>query len=169
MLLGDSLTGPCGGTFLPSACNGMAPQGLIWRWPQMGEEGPTQSGEWCCHLDCGKGPVAARAVEGGVYKADSYSGGDTPGGMLNRVDIGAFPSNRWYGVIIMPWLLWGLALRAAPQVVREGEAVLSLLLNGLCLQMLDVFGIGLLGWVGFGSAAWLCLPDGCGAALLCIC
>ena len=59
-----------------------------------GEEGPTQSGKWCCHLDCGKGPVAAGAVEGVVCRADSYSGGDTPGGMLNRVDIGAFPSNR---------------------------------------------------------------------------
>ena len=28
---------------------------------------------------------------------------------------------------------------------KEGEAVLSLLLNGLCLQTLDVFGVGLLG------------------------
>ena len=49
----------------------------------------------------------------------SCSGVDTPGGMLNGVGIGAFPSNRWYGVIIMPWPLGGLALRAAPQTVRK--------------------------------------------------
>ena len=63
--------------------------------------------------------MAAGAVEGGVHGADSHSGGDTPRGMLNRVDVGALPSNRWYGITIMPWPLGGLALRAAPQVVRK--------------------------------------------------
>ena len=33
---------------------------------------------------------------------------------------------------------------------KEGVAVLCLLLNSLYLKMLDVFGMGLLGWVGFG-------------------
>ena len=60
-----------------------------------GDEGSAQSSKWCHHLDQGKGPVAAGAVEGGVHGADSHSRGDTPGGMLNRVDIGAFLSNRW--------------------------------------------------------------------------
>ena len=45
--------------------------------------------------------------------------GIPPGGMLNRVDIGAYPSNRWYGVIMMPQPLGGLALRAALQAVRK--------------------------------------------------
>ena len=63
--------------------------------------------------------MAAGAVEGEVSRADSCSGGDTPGGMLNRVDVGAFPSNRWYGVTIMPWPPGGLTLRAAPQAVRK--------------------------------------------------
>ena len=40
---------------------------------------------------------AAGAVEGGLHRANSQSEGDTPGGMLNRVDVGALPSNRWYG------------------------------------------------------------------------
>ena len=51
----------------------------------------------------------------------SIQEGIPPGGMLNRVDIGAFPSNRWYGVTIMPQPLGGLALRAAPQVVRKAR------------------------------------------------
>ena len=94
--------------------------------------------------------MAAGAVEGGVCGADSHSGGDTPGGILNRVDVGALPSNRWYGVTIMPRPSGGLALRrAGPKGStaggKEDEAVLSLLLNSLCLQMLDVFGMGLLG------------------------
>ena len=36
---------------------------------------------------------------------------DNPGGMLSRVDIGAFPSSRWKGVTIIPWnsgeMAWG--------------------------------------------------------------
>ena len=51
--------------------------------------------------------------------ADSHSGRDTPRGMLNRVDVGALPSNRWYGVTIIPWPLVGAALRAVPQAVRK--------------------------------------------------
>ena len=84
-----------------------------------GEGGSTWLGKWCCCLDWGQGPMAAGAVEGGVYGADSQSGGDTPWGMLNRVDVGAFASNRWYGVTIMPWPSGGLALRAAPQAVGK--------------------------------------------------
>ena len=43
------------------------------------------------------------------------------GGILSRVDIGAFPSSRWKEVIIMPWASGGLALRAVPQVVRKAR------------------------------------------------
>ena len=70
-------------------------------------------------FDWGKDLVVAGAVEGRVHGTDSHSGGDTPRGMFNRVDVGAFPSNRWYGVIIMPQPLGGLALRAALQAVRK--------------------------------------------------
>ena len=31
--------------------------------------------------------------------------GDTPGGILSRVDNGAFPSSRCKGVTIIPWAL----------------------------------------------------------------
>ena len=47
-----------------------------------------------------------------------------PGVMLNKVDIGAFPSNRWYWVTIMPWPSGGLALRAAQQAVRKARCSL---------------------------------------------
>ena len=45
--------------------------------------------------------------------------GDTPGGMLSRVDIEAFPSSRWKGVTIIPQASGGLALRAVPQTARK--------------------------------------------------
>ena len=47
--------------------------------------------------------------------------GDTPGGMLSRVDIGTFPSSRWKGVTIIPWALGGLALRAVLQEARKAR------------------------------------------------
>ena len=109
-----------------------------------GEGSLTQSDEWCHHLDLGKVPVAAGAVEGGVSGADSCSGEDTTRGMLNRVYVGAFPNNRWYGVTIMPWPL-GAGPKGSTAGGKEGKAVLSLLLDSLCLQTLDVFGMGLLG------------------------
>ena len=110
-----------------------------------GDWGPTWSGKWCHCLDQGKGPVAAGAVEGGVYRADSHSGEGTPGGMLNRVDIGAFPSNRWYGVTIMPWPSGGLALRAVPQAVRKARWFFpssSIASNSRC-------------WISLASNCWV--------------
>ena len=90
-----------------------------------GEGGPTQSGRCCYHLDQGEGLDAAGAVKGGVHRAGSCSGGDTPKGMLNRADVGAFPSSKWYRITIMPWLSGVLALRAAPQAVRKVRWSLS--------------------------------------------
>ena len=85
----------------------------------MGREAPTS--QVSCAADQGKGPVTAGAVKGEVHGVGSYSAGDTPGGMLSRVDIGAFPSSRWYGVTIMPWALGGLTLREALQMVRKAR------------------------------------------------
>ena len=45
--------------------------------------------------------------------------GATPGGMLSRVDMGAFPSSRWKGVTIIPWASGGLVLKAVVQSVRK--------------------------------------------------
>ena len=45
--------------------------------------------------------------------------GDTPGEMLSRVDIGAFPSNMWKGVTIISLTLGGLALKEVPQAARK--------------------------------------------------
>ena len=86
-----------------------------------GEGGFTWSGKLCCCLDQCEGPVAAGTVKGGVHGPDSCSGGDTPRGMLNRVDVGAFPNSRWYEATIMLWASGGLALRAALQVVRKAR------------------------------------------------
>ena len=47
--------------------------------------------------------------------------GDTPGGMLSRVHVGAFPSSRWKGDTIILWASGGLALRAVLQVVRKAR------------------------------------------------
>ena len=47
--------------------------------------------------------------------------GDTPGGMLRRVDIGAFSSSRWKGVTIIPWASGGLDLRAVLQAARKAR------------------------------------------------
>ena len=47
--------------------------------------------------------------------------GNTPRGMLSRVDVGAFPSSRWKGVTIIPWASGGLALRAVLQAVRKAR------------------------------------------------
>ena len=44
--------------------------------------------------------------------------GDIPRGMLSRV---AFPSSRWKGVTIIPWVFGGLTLRAVLQVVRKAR------------------------------------------------
>ena len=47
--------------------------------------------------------------------------GDTPGRMLNRVDVGVFPISRWNGVTIIPLALGRVALRAELQVVRKAR------------------------------------------------
>ena len=86
-----------------------------------GDGASTQSGELCCHVDQGEGPVAAGAEEGGVCGAGSCSGGDSPGGMLSRVDVGAFPSSKWKGVTIIPQASGGLALRVVPQAARKAR------------------------------------------------
>ena len=59
------------------------------------------------------------AEEGGICWADSCWRGDTPGGKLSRVDVGAFPTSRWKGVTIILQALRGLALRVVPQAVRN--------------------------------------------------
>ena len=41
--------------------------------------------------------------------------------------------------------LWRTGPEGSTTESKEGKAVLTLLLNGLHLQMLDVFGMGLLG------------------------
>ena len=45
--------------------------------------------------------------------------GQVPGGMLSRVDVGAFSSSRWKEVTIIPWASGGLALRGVPQAARK--------------------------------------------------
>ena len=47
--------------------------------------------------------------------------GDIAGGMISRVDVGAFPSSRWKGVTIILWASGGLALRAVLQMARKAR------------------------------------------------
>ena len=51
MLPGDSLTGSCGGAFPPSCLEWGGSLGVALEVASDGDEGPTQSGKWCCHLD----------------------------------------------------------------------------------------------------------------------
>ena len=79
-----------------------------------GEEGSAPSGKWCCCLDQGEGSGSLAAGTGGVCRVASGCKGGTPGGMLSRLDVGAFHSKRWKGVTNIPWALEELASRAEP-------------------------------------------------------
>ena len=117
-LPGNSLTRLYGGAFPPSTLNGGLPRscfggGLRWGWRLHPVRqvvslfglrwGPRC--HWCRWRRSLQGRFLLR--------------GDTPVGMLSRVDIGAFPSSRWKGVTIIPQASGGLALRAVLQVARK--------------------------------------------------
>ena len=92
--------------------------------------------------------------EGSMLGRLPFRRGYPPGGMLNRVDIGAFPSNRWYRSNHYVMALGRAGPKGSTAGSKEGEVVLSLLLNEPLPPGAGCLWHGLVGLSGLWKHCW---------------
>ena len=94
------------------------PSGFALDMVSLRVEEPTGTGKCYCHLGLGKGLGTVGVGEWTPQMGPCWEG-DAPGRMLKRLDIGTYPSSKWYGAISMPQDSEELAFKVALQAERK--------------------------------------------------